>query len=112
MCRTTPVSPSASQPGAVLAGERIVDPVCERLASEERMRRPAAAKVDLERVGLPSIVARDDDEIDRGAPDHSLAGQTPADLQALGRDPLGVFLIGREVAAEIRLLVRAAEHLV
>ena len=76
------------------------------------MRRAAAAKVDLERVRTPAALVLDRDEIHCRTADHPLPREPPSDLEALGRDPLGVLLVGGEVAPEVRVPVRASEHLV
>jgi hypothetical protein len=75
-----------SQRGPVLARERLVHAVRERLEHEERMGRAAASQVDLEGVRPPLILPSDGDEVDGAAPDHAFAGEAPTDLQTLARD--------------------------
>src|SRR6266516_420331 len=76
------------------------------------MGRPAAAQVDLERVWTPTVVAPHRDEVDARAPDHAFAGQPAPDLQPFGGNALGVLVVGWKVTAEVRLAVRAPQHLV
>ena len=101
-----------AHPRSILACERVVSAVGECLQGKERVSRAAAAEVDLEGVRLPQPVASDGDEVDARAPDHPFACQAPSDLEPLGCDSLGVLLIGGEMAAEVRVPVRPAQHLV
>ncbi len=91
---------------------RVVGPVGEELQRQERMRRPALAKVELDRVRVPAALAANGDEVDREAADHALTRQPLADLRRLPRDRGGVGGIGREATAEVALPARAAEQLV
>ena len=90
-------------PRPVLGGKRVVGPVGERRQGEQRVRRAAAAQVDLERVRTPAgLAVLDRGEVDRSLADDALPCETTPDLQRLRRDPLGVGGIGREVTAEVR----------
>ena len=92
---------------------RVVGAVGEELEREERMRGPALAQVELDRVRAPgSAAVPRDDEVDGEPPEHALARQPPADLLGLRADRAGVAEVGREAAAEVALAARPAEQLV
>ena len=76
------------------------------------MRRAARSEVDLDRVQGPGSVLAHGDEVDGAATDDALARESAPDLERLDRDLGRVLRVGGEAAAEVRLPVRAAEHLV
>ena len=85
-------------------GVGVVDAAREQLQRRQRMGRPAAAQVDLDRVRLPAAVGvAGDDVVDPRTPPRAGVEQCSADLaRALG-DRAGVRGLGREAAAEVAL---------
>ena len=92
---------------------RVVAAVGEKLQGQERMGRPAFAQVDLDRVDLPLVlVAEHGDKIEREPADDAFFLEPMADFQRLAHDRRSVFWSRRELAPQVSLSARAAQHLV
>src|SRR5262245_5972923 len=77
------------------------------------MRGPALAEVDLDRVDLPFVpLVQHGHEVEREAADDSLLLQAPPYFHRFIHDAGTVVRARGELAAEVRLAARAAEHLI
>src|SRR5262249_50944301 len=93
-------------------GLRVVDAISEELQREKGMCRAALPQVDFDGVDLPLIlIVQDRDEIEREAPDHAFPGETTAHFYRLAHNRRAILGACRELAPEIRLTARTAEHL-